>query len=311
MKRILLKSIFAIVFVFSYSDSFAQWYDQYFDGADSAFSTNSLYVKIDTVASNIWQVGKPQKVIFDSAATLPNALVTDTINYYPNNNTSSFTLEIPYYAGIYYGILGIQWKQKLDMDQGQDGGMVEYSIDEGLTWESAFNNPHVYNFFGYPSPDFDTLATGQYAFSGTDSLWRDVWLCYDLSWIGASSTDTLLVRYTFISDSTNTNKEGWMIDNMNAHITVIHPVKENASAEYFNVYPNPAKNIVNIELQRLNEYHIIENMQLINSEGKLMQEWNKIPTRFWIDVSKYANGMYYLKIKSNLKSKTIPISIQK
>lgn len=309
MKKNLLKLIFAIVFVFTFINSFSQsWQDQYFDGADSAFTTSSLYIKIDTSANNIWQVGKPQKVIFDSAATLPNALVTDTINFYPNNNISRFSFSIPIYGS--WGILGIQWKQKLDMDLGLDGGMVEYSIDTGATWQSAFNNPAVYNFFGYPSPDFDTLATGEYAFSGTDSLWRDVWLCYDLSFL-TTWIDTIRVRYTFISDSINNNKEGWMIDNMNAHVTMLHPVKENVSTEYFNVYPNPAKNIVNVELQRLNEYHIIENMQLVNSEGKLMQEWNKIPTRYWIDVSKYANGMYYLKIKSNLKSKTVPILIQK
>ncbi len=310
MKKILLKSIFAIVFVFSFSNSFAQWsYDQYFDGADSLFISNSLRVEIDPTPSNIWQVGKPQKVIFDSAASLPNAIVTDTINYYPNNNISTFKSAVNV-LGYTHGILGIQWKQKLDMDEYRDGGMVEFSVDHGATWASAFNNPNVYNFFGFPTPDFDTLLTGEYAFSGTDSLWRDVWLCFDMTWL-SFSTDTILVRHTFISDSINNNKEGWMIDNMNAHITMLHPVKENASAEYFNVYPNPAKNIVNIELQRLNEYHIIEKMQLINSEGKLMQEWKNIPTRYWIDVSKYANGMYFLKIKSNLKSKTIPISIQK
>ena len=309
MKKPLLKTLLLFFFSCSINNSFAQsWYDQYFDGADSAFSTNSLYIKIDTAASNIWQVGKPQKIIFDSAATLPNALVTDTINFYPNNNISRFTFNVPLYGP--WGILGIQWKQKLDMDDGFDGGMVEFSIDTGATWQSAFNNPSVYNFFGYPSPDFDTLVSGEYAFSGTDSLWRDVWLCYDLSFL-TTWVDTIRVRYTFISDSINTNKEGWMIDNMNAHVTMLHPVKEETKVDYFNVYPNPTKNIVNIELQRLNEYHIIENMQLINAEGKLMQEWNKIPTRYWIDVNKYPNGMYYLKIKSNLKSKTIPIMIQK
>lgn len=308
MKKNLHKISLSLLFICSVGQSYSQsYYYQYFDGADTSV-WNSLFVHIDTSANNIWQIGKPQKTIFDSSATEPNVIVTDTINNYPINNASSFHIDvIPWGTN---GILGIQWKQKLDMDKKRDGGLVEFSVDYGATWESAFNNPYVYNIFGYPTASFDTLVSGEYAFSGTDSLWEDVWLCYDMMWITAW-VDTIKVRFTFISDSINDNKEGWMIDNINAHVTYAHPVKENASNEYFNVYPNPAKNIINIELQRVNEFHIIENMQLINSEGKLMQEWNKIPTRYWIDVSKYPNGMYYLRIKSNLKSKTIPITIQK
>lgn len=310
MKKNLRKILFSLIFICSVGQSFSQAYlDQYFDGADSSY-INSLFVHIDTTANNIWQVGKPQKIIFDSAATFRNAIVTDTVNNYPNNNTSSFYFNIVPYPFGTNQILGIQWKQKLDMDKKGDGGIVECSFDYGATWQNVFNNPYVYNYFGHDPQNQDTLLTGDYAFSGTDSTWKDIWLCYSLSWLSVIS-DSIKVRFTFVSDSINNNKEGWLIDNMHAHVTMTHPVKENASNEYFNVYPNPTKGIINIELQRMNEFHIIENMQLINSSGKLLQEWNNIPTRFWIDVSKYANGMYYLKIKSNIKSKTIPITIQK
>lgn len=302
------KSILIIfLFICSVNCSLAQLdtYTQYFDGADSS-STTSLFVHITPGANNIWQVGKPQKIIFDSAATLPNALVTDTINNYPANNTSRFTFSIIPWAT--HGILGIQWMQKIDMEKKHSGGLVEFSVDNGVTFQSAFNNPHVYNFFGFDPSNQDTLLSGEYAFSGTDSGWKDVWLCYDMSWL--SMVDSIIVRYTFKSDGLS-GKEGWMIDNMNAHVTIIHPVKETQHNDYFNVYPNPAKNIVHIELNKMESFHIIENMQLINSAGKVVQEWNNIPTRYWIDVSKYAAGMYYLKIKSNLKTKTVPITIQK
>jgi hypothetical protein len=48
-----------------------------FDGTDTTF--RHLLV-IDTVNyhHNIWQIGKPNKTVFDSALSLPNAIVTDT-----------------------------------------------------------------------------------------------------------------------------------------------------------------------------------------------------------------------------------------
>lgn len=304
-----LKIIVLLIILSAGKISAQAFLDQYFDGADSSY-INSLFVHIDTAAGNIWQVGKPQKIIFDSAATFRNAIVTDTVNNYPVNNTSSFYFNIKPYAFGSNQILGVQWKQKLDMDKKRDGGLVEFTTDYGATWQNAFNNPYVYNYFGFDPQNKDTLLTGEYAFSGTDSTWQDVWLCYSLSWMSMVS-DSITVRFTFKSDGINNPREGWLIDNMHAHITMVHPVKENANGEYFNVYPNPAKNVINIELDRRNEFHIIESLQLVDAQGKLMQEWKNVPTRFWIDVSKYANGMYYLRVKSNFKSKTFPISIQK
>ncbi len=311
MKKHLLILLFAIFF-FNNKSIAQPWLDQYFDGADSSFTMSwggSLLVKYDTAAGNIWQVGEPGKVIFDTAATFRNVLVTDTVNYYPVNNTSIFSFDIgPTWPAN--GILGIQWKQKLDMDKKRDGGKVEFSVDYGVTWQNAFNNPYVYNYFGFDPSSQDTLVTGDYALSGTDSTWKDIWLCYSLSWI-ATVVDSVKVRFTFVSDSIDNQKEGWMIDNLHAHLTITHPVKEEKKETYINVYPNPAKDKINIELQHVNGFHIIEKMELINAQGKIVEEWKTIPFRFWIDTSKYPSGNYFLKIKSNLKTETVPIIIQK
>jgi hypothetical protein len=265
-------------------------------------------VSIDNTANNIWQVGKPKKVIFDSAATLPNAMVTDTINNYPVNNISSFTFNTePYFT---YGILAFQWKQKLDMEKHHAGGIIEFSTDYGASWQNAFNNPYVYNFFGYEDENADTLLTGEYAFSGTDSTWKDVWLCYNMMWLGGM-TDSVKIRFTFKSDSFVSNKEGWMIDNLNTHMTFAHPVKEVTLSDDFNVYPNPSSNRINIQLKEGDKPEIIELMELLDTQGKVVGEWKNIPTRFWIETNKYPAGMYYLKIKTNVRSKAVPVTIQK
>lgn len=301
--------LFLILFIFISNSASSQYYSQYFDGADTicdpAVFFSAICISIDDDSSNIWQIGMPQKAIFDSAATYPNALLTDTINSYTTNNSSSF--QFTTLPQGFWGILAIQWKQKLDMDEGLDGGKIEFSVDAGATWENAFNNPYVYNFYGYQSTNADTLPNGDFVFSGTDSVWRDIWLCYDLSWL--SSTDSLDIRFTFTSDSIHNNKEGWMIDNMLAHHTIIHTVSEVKQENYLNVYPNPASDLIYIETQKLQDYHIIEQMLLINSAGQIVEEWNYIPTNFFINTKKYSKGLYHLKVKTNIKSETVPVII--
>jgi hypothetical protein len=203
--------------------------------------------------------------------------------------------------------MAIQWKQKLDMDAGKDGGKIEFSVDAGDTWENVFENPYTYNFYGFDLNNQDTLPSGDVVFSGTDNEWRDIWLCFNMSWIGYN--DSITIRYTFISDETETHQEGWMIDNMMVHITNVHTIEEEKQEEYLKVYPNPTNNILHIEAKKLMEFHIIEKMELINSTGQIIDQWKYIPTKFFIDTSKYNNGLYYLKIQTNLKSETIPVVI--
>ena len=53
--------------------------------------------------NNIWQIGKPQKSVFNAAHSAPNALLTDTVNHYPVNDTSSVTmLHIVEYNNYFY-----------------------------------------------------------------------------------------------------------------------------------------------------------------------------------------------------------------
>jgi hypothetical protein len=120
-----------------------------------------------------------------------------------------------------------------------------------------------------------------------------------------------MVRFTFSSDSVNNNKEGWMIDNLLAHITYIHTVKEVAQENYLNVYPNPATNIVNIQAQKIMDYHIIEKMELVDPLGSVVDRWENIPTKFWFDTGNYIDGTYFLKVKTNIKSETLPLVISK
>lgn len=286
----------------------SQYYVQYFDGADTT-EWNSLFIEFDDDSTNIWQIGPPQKLIFNEAATVPNVIITDTINPYPINKTSSFWFEIPDDFG-FWGILAVQWKQKLDMDPNGDGGKIEVSSDGGENWENIFENPFVYNLFGHDWENVMPLPNDEAVFSGLDTNWRDLWLCFDLSWMSTLEYP-IRVKYTFISDSVDTAHEGWMMDNFLAHITIVHTVEEKERNEYLTVFPNPATDRIQIEASKITDYHIIEHMTLHNAAGQLIEQWTNIPTKFFIDTRSYKSGIYHLKIQTNLKSETKQVVIQR
>ncbi len=303
MKLNILVGLFVILAPFL---CISQTYTQYFDGADTTWS--SLIIEIDTSAANVWQIGPPQKNIFNSASTLPNALVTDTVSGYPDNNVSSFCFNIdPEWFD--WGILALQWTQKLDMDLRNDGGIIEFWSNVDDTWQNAFDNPYVYNFYGFDEANQDTILNGANAFTGTDTTWKDIWLCFETSWL--SYEDTLKFRFTMMSDSIDNHKEGWMIDNMLAHLTIQHTVNEEKQDEYMKVGPNPTTGRVEINTRKIEEFHVIEKIELINVEGKVVQEWGVSPTKFYIDIADHPNGIYILQIKTNIQSETFKIVLDR
>lgn len=305
------KNLLAVTsLIFSMATTMAQpIYYQYFDGADTSAS-NSVIVTIPPSLGNIWQIGPPQKTIFNSASTTPNVMITDTINMYPVSNTSSFSFKIfpdPWWGGPM--IIAVQWKQKLDMQQFQgDGGIVETSINHS-PWENVINSPWSYNLYGYDPANVDTLSSGEAAFSGTDTTWRDIWFCHYGGVM--SSTDTMEIRFTFKSDSIPNTKEGWMIDDLSTHITFGHTIKEIEQKEYLMAFPSPTNGIVNLQLEKMNSLHMIEHMELRDAKGTLVKSWGKCPPRYFIDLRDVADGIYFLVVTTNIKTDTKKIILKK
>lgn len=285
---------------------------QLFDGDDTIVG-QSAFFEFDTSAANIWQVGPPQKTIFNSAYSAPNLLITDTLLPYPPNTTSSFIFSFDVLPWDWYGILAIEWMQKLDMEYLHDGGIIEYSIDTGATWTNVVDDPYVYNFYGFEWGNLDTISNGEMAFTGIDTSWDAIWLCFDLSWLYdavGDDTTNMQIRYTFVSDSSENTHDGWELDNFYISKTYVHTVAQLESGDYLTAYPNPTNDRLYIALSKVQEYHIIEHMELITLDGKVVGRWEHIPTKFFIDTSIYPNGMYLLNVTSNLQQASMSIVIQ-
>jgi hypothetical protein len=276
---------------------------QYFDGADTSPS-KALFIIRDTAAGNIWQIGKPQKTLFKSASTLPNAIVTDTLNAYPANDTSRFTIKFK--DSLFGGspIIAVRWKQKLDMLPQHSGGVLEFSKNGGA-WQNAFNNPNVYNFYGYLQGNKDTLPGGIYAFSGRDTIWRDIWFC-----VRGTISDSFSVRYSFMSDTSMPGRDGWIIDNMLVQRTFFHTITTAESGRDSKVYPTITNGVIFLEAEHRSQPHFIKSVRILDMAGRTVREYTDEQPRYMIDLSEHPPGQYLVKVNTNLGSETFPVTVR-
>src|ERR1043165_9963954 len=124
-----MKKVFLFILIFvSTTKLFAQLYSGFTDFDQS----NELYITIDTASGNLWQIGNPGKSYFNDAWSAPNAIVTDTLQTYPANNTSVFQILLPF---SFVGWASeIQFKHRYQTTSNHDGGYIEFSHDNGQTW---------------------------------------------------------------------------------------------------------------------------------------------------------------------------------
>ncbi len=161
------------------------------------------YISFSAGLNNQWQVGRPNKATFDAAFSLPNALVTDTADTYAPSNNSSFLL----WQIVTLPAIDIYYRYKMNSDTLVDYAKIEASINGGLTWLdlSAHNGPY---HFWFPPP----------IYSGNTNGWKYAILELYVAGLGLTPGDTVLFKFSFVSDEIDTYKDGWMIDD----ISILH-----------------------------------------------------------------------------------------
>jgi len=274
------------VFDFDVTDTF-----YYYWGTYLAMNLDSRLI-IDTVSykHNQWQIGKPNKKIFDSAYTLPNAIVTDTLLPCLPNDTSVFFLKLPYSGWPYSWALDyLSFDYKLDIDSG-DIALVEASVDSGQTWTNILVDTSIY-WRTYPTPNLSVSTT----------QWDSVTI-YTSPW--PVLNDTIYVRFTFITSNDTTAREGWMIDHIVAqHFT--EAVADLKDDNTFRLYPNPANGEVKVELTNtLNNGY---RLTVLNAVGMCMLT-DKIPkgnTSYMMQVRDWNKGVYFIELDDGKGSRAV------
>jgi hypothetical protein len=288
--------------------SFAQWTEFVWDTI--TFEEPYEFLVIDTSSQNIWQVGEPNKIFFDSAFSTTNAIVTDTLNFYPLNNNSYFDLKIGEFNYNYYYPydIFIEIKHKFDTDTLKDGGFITVSYDEGLTWTNIINDTSGFwsvtpGNDGYSGvnlySDNDTLFNGEFGFSGYSNDWITTWFTWhifpvknNLDFIG----DTMIVRFNFISDNIENNKEGWMIDDIKLYSVDLGGGINDIKSLKFIITPNPMNETAIIELNNYNEIEL----SIFNIQGQLVGQKNYFNNQsIIINRDKFNSGIYFVKIRTD------------
>ena len=245
------------------------------------FDTSGAGVFIDTnLISNVWQIGVPQKTYFTSALTLPNAIITDTINPYPTNNYSAFYITIP---NVYWSGVNLEFKHKFDSDTLIDGGKIEVSSDK-ITWTNLINSNALYYSYGFYSNINSVSSMIDFGFSGRSNNWK-LSGCY---W-NYPQVDTMYLRFVFTSDNIQTNRDGWMIDSVRIWTNLGIGINEIGNENSFSVFPNPATGKIFIKSPK--QFGKVKSVDLFSPIGQLIKTTNN---QSEIDLSFLENGLYFI-----------------
>lgn len=274
------------------------------------FENISLKINIDTTnSSNDWIIGSTNKPFFGQANSLPNAIMTDSLSPYSSNNLSYFDIGFSAWnTGFGFPMnLYMQFDHKYETDTLIDGGFITVSHDSGQTWENIINDSSCVGcYFNWPFVNSDnlyttndTLMNGHFGFSGTSN-----WKTTTFQWVWMlpvkqSVSDSLIIRFNFISDNNQTNKDGWIIDNIVVgYIDLGGSVEELDNRINIKLYPNITSDYFNYKVES-NE--ILESMIITNTIGQTLYTIKNPKQENKIDISKYPSGNYFVKFSAKGK----------
>ena len=237
-----------------------------------------------------WQIGRPSKSIFSSAYTAPNAILTDTINPVPANDTSIFYMK--HNRGVLqFHIFVLHFLYQMDGDS-TDFGSIEISPDYGQTWINILTEDTTYRMTWLsPKPTLNGSTNGWMWFD----LDMNVWASTDSGLGGTTfptyiTADTVLFRFTYITDTNSTPHDGWMIDNFFLEDWA-EGISEDQNNNLISVFPNPCSGQLYIERNKFSDK---SRVQIFNYTGqKLYDNTNFIGEA--IDTRQLTNGIYFLK----------------
>lgn len=282
------------------------------------FDTNhSQRLVIDYLNSNNdWVIGSTNKPFFGSSNSLPNAIMTDSLNPYSINNLSYFDLTFSAWDGSGFPFnMYIQFDHKYETDSLIDGGFITTSHDSGQTWQNViFDSTSCCTNNGYQInsenlyTSIDTLANGEFGFSGSSE-----WKTTILQWIWMlpvkqQPSDTMIVRFNFLSDGIQTNKDGWIIDNIViGEVDLGSSIKESFNLLDVELYPTLITDYFNYKI--VNEEKL-DRLTITNVSGVNVLALNSPSKINKVDVSHLAAGVYFVHFIAKKKTTSKKIVVK-
>ncbi len=294
------KSVLAIILlIMSFFKGYGQcvetnYFSTLLNFEDTTGYYDCLIQRDSTDTVNRWQIGIPTKAVFDSAYSPVNVIVTDTANTYKPNDTSIFIFAaLPGASSRVWHLHTFGGRYYVNSDTLTDFGRIEYSPNKGITWINLMEDTTGL-------VEWKSWLTEKPVLSGNSNGWKHFRCIINIpdsihvfstwSW-PLGYTDTVLYRFTFITDSAETYKNGLMFDDIEIFEEVESVSDPHASNNLITVYPTPAQSTLRVSYaQPMHQPQI----RITNSLGQTMRIMNNY-TATDIDISDLPNGVYMLQ----------------
>ena len=188
-----------------------------FDANDPLWVT--LNSKTYKNKGNIWQLGAPNKPFINGAFSGTRSWATDLDSLY--SDTLQSALYTPVFVMQANDCYLIKFQHKYQIDSTGDGGTIEYTIDNGVTWHTIGN---VGDADWYNQGNISTLIVP--AVGTQERIRGKGWTGNSGGWVPArrdfklpttvTGLQNVIFRFRFASDFTSNplaiNREGWAVD---------------------------------------------------------------------------------------------------
>lgn len=265
------------------------------------FESSPQFVSIDSLRG-CWQIGQPSKTLFNTSYSPIKALMTDTINTYPDNQLAYayFSLPTMNTSSSY----NLSFQHRYDMENASDGGYIEYYDFLSDTWKNITTatglvSPGYFIYYSGGTPS-DNLNNGNVGWSGTSNGWITTSIDFGCALLFDGSQNrggpgNAQLRFVFLSDGNNTSQEGWMIDDLNwIDWGGICASTEESSLNFsLIIYPTLTSNEISFQ----SENEKFSQISTYDFSGKLVEQFNFTPTNFQtLQLSNLSNGLYFYSV---------------
>jgi hypothetical protein len=293
------KFILICVFLIFNTFVYPQHTDIYFTNFNQP-NSESASVYIDSSHhNNIWQAGNPKKYFFRlNHPTDTTSMVTLLTKPYPPSNTSIFTVVFkPDLLPENIEHFSLRFSYQIDTDTLSDIGYVEVSPDMGVTWDNLSSSHSKYVIYRlFQNAEYDSFYfTGRAVFMHNAMPNISFGIKGDFL-----KCNTLMFRFTIRSDSIDTNKEGWCINEVFLFVTrgngIDNQNKDN-NKDLLCYYIDDNKSLFfKLQGSEIKEY------RLYDINGKMVKESKVTASSATLSSENLPAGFYTLAV-SNMKGK--------
>lgn len=263
---------------------------------DSALIINKKFGKLTTIFND------PANSVTDNFNTnswgtttstfvSPSSSITDSPNgNYTNNANTTITLKNSINLQNALGAT-VSFNAKWNLEASYDYVQFEVSTNNGSTWIPQCGK------FTSLGGSLGSQPNGQPLYDGN----QNDWVLEEIN-LGDYLDENILVRFHLVSDGA-VQDDGFYFDDLSVKV-VLDPNLGLATNNpfVFSIYPNPVSEILEIDTE-LTKYSI----EIFNLQGQLVGFSDNHSGNIQIDYSKFASGMFLMKITSENNSETYKI----